>query len=332
MATFQERSGKVRAIIRRKGHPVLTKTFERKTDAVKWARSIERDIDRGIATEAKDTVAALLARYRDEVSEHKAGWRWEQTRLNKLLKEPWAKLKVSECRLPIAQWVERRRNAVSDATVNRELNVLSGVFTHAMKRWHVQLNENPIRTVARPPKTKARNVRIPDSVVQKFYALDKGRGFSLRWYVPFMMEFAIETGLRLGELVALTWDDIHMDESWLHVGKSKNGDERDVPMSARAKELLGQLPKETAYPFPLHSGSFGTAFREMCKELGIVDLHFHDTRHEAVSRLARIYPLMQLSAVIGHRDIKSLKVYYNPTIQELVQHLHGAGQPMPRRL
>jgi integrase len=118
----------------------------------------------------------------------------------------------------------------------------------------------------------------------------------------------------------------------VHVRQSKNGDERQVPISQRAVELLSLLPKEEEGVFPVNAGSFGVCFREVCKELGIVDLHFHDTRHEAVSRLARVFPILQLAAVIGHRDLKSLQVYYNPTVQELAQHLRGASQSKPQHL
>lgn len=332
VAAYQERNGRIRAIIRRKGHAPLSKTFERKTDAVKWARQIESEIDLGTLKKSKDSVASLLIRYRDEVAEHKAGWKWEQTRINKLLKEPWAAMPVSDCRVAIAHWVETRRKQVADETVNRELNVLSGIFTHAMKRWMVPMRENPISLIARPPKGKPRNKRVTPVTIAKFWAMPQQSLYTIRWYVPVMVEFAVETGLRLGELVALTWEHVHEDECWLHVEKSKNGDSRNVPMSPRALELLQLVPRTGPGPFPVHAGSFDTVYRKVCKELGIVDLHFHDTRHEAVSRLAKIYPIMQLSAVIGHRDLKSLQVYYNPTVHELVQHLHGAGQPMPRRL
>ncbi len=330
MATYQERDGRIRAIIRRKGHPVKSKTFGRKSDAVKWARKVESDLDHGGFVESKESVKALMLRYRDEVSEKKRGWKWEQTRIDNIIKQPWSDMKASDCADELNDWAQRRRKEVSDATVNRELNILSGVFTHAMKFWRVKLTRNPVSIVVRPPNSKARNQRINQAMVDKFWNHDRGREHSIRWYVPIMVEFGIETALRLSEMCNLEWDHIHEDESWLHVVKSKNGDDRKVPMSPRAIELLKLVPKDTDNVFPIQEGSFGVIFRKVCKELRIVDLHFHDTRHEAVSRLARIYPVLQLAAISGHRNLKSLQVYYNPTIQELVQHMHGAAQPMLR--
>lgn len=331
MATYQERDGRIRAIIRRKGHAALSKSFDRKTDAVKWARKIEAELDAGGFIESKETVKALLTRYSEEVSSDKRGWKWEQTRIDNIVKLPWAALKASECGDELNRWAQKRRKQVSDATVNRELNVLSAAFTHAIKIWRIKLHHNPVRDVARPPNSKARNRRLGADEVQMFWNHNRGRTHSLRWYVPIMVEFGIETGLRLSEMCFVEWHNVHEDESWLHVAKSKNGDSRNVPMSPRAKELLKLLPRDSANVFPVQEGSFGTIFRTVCKELAIKDLHFHDTRHEAVSRLAKVYPVLQLAAISGHRNLKSLQVYYNPTIQELVQHLHGAGQPSPQR-
>ena len=330
MATYQERDGRIRAIIRRKGHPTQSKSFDRKSDAVKWARKIEAGLDSGGFIESKDTVASILTRYREEVSSDKRGWKWEQTRIDNIIKQPWASMKASDCGDQLHHWAQRRRKEVSDATVNRELNILSAAFTHAIKIWRIKLHHNPVRNVARPPNNAARNRRVSSEELGLFWNHDRGRTHSLRWYVPIMVEFGIETGLRLSEMCHLEWADVHADESWLFVAKSKNGDSRKVPMSPRAKDLLKLLPQGTNV-FPVQEGSFGVIFRRVCKELGIVDLHFHDTRHEAVSRLAKVYPVLQLAAISGHRNLKSLQVYYNPTIEELVQHMHGAGQPMPQR-
>lgn len=331
MPTYQERNGRVRVIVRRKGHAPQSKTFRTKTEAARWARKVEVDLDTGGFTPSKLSVAELMEKYRDEVSVNKPGWKWELTRINKLLKEPWAELPAAECGDAINLWAYKQLRALSPATVNRELNLLSGVFTVAIKRWRIKLRENPVRTVLRPPKTKARKRRVSAAELQALQKLPGNPG-TLRWYVPRMVEFAIETGLRLGELCALRWEDVREEERWLYVLPSKNGDDRQVPASKRALELVAQLPRAGELVFPVNAGSVGVIFRNMCREAGITDLHFHDTRHEAVSRLAKKFPILQLAAVIGHRDLKSLQVYYNPTIQELAAHLNGELPPTLPRL
>jgi integrase len=329
MPTYQERNGRTRAIVRRKGQPSISKTFGRKSDAVKWARKTEAELDAGGAADAKESLFALMTRYRNEVSVHKKGWKWEQTRIDAFLRLPWVQLRASECGDDINEWAQRRRKEVSDATVNRELNVISHVFTYAMKHWRLRLGRNPISLVVRPPGTKHRTRRVPQHIVDKIWSIDRSPQYSISWYLPIMFEFAVETGMRLGELCKLQWEDVYESQSWVHVIESKNGDDRKVPLSARAVELLGMVPKSRGGVFPPNAGSVGTLFRRQCKTLKIVNLHFHDTRHEAISRLAKVYPVLQLSAISGHRDLKFLQVYYNPTIEELVQHMRGATQPTP---
>lgn len=322
-----------KVVIRRKGHPTQSKTFPRKIDAEKWARRIEGSMDeRTFHQPIKSLTYKLFEKYRDEVCPHRDGGKWEINRINKLIREAaWMKLPLSEADGDALQtWKIERSAEVSAASVNRELNLISGVFSHAIKEWRVRLPSNPVKAVNRPPKTKARRRRVLERELAAMWGLRSPKVQTARWFVPVMFEFAIETALRTGELCRLRWCDVNWEEKWIYVLPSKNGDERHVPLSSRALALLKMVPQEGERVFPVHEGTLGVVYREMCEEAGIVDLHFHDTRHEAVSRLAKIFPIMQLAAIIGHRDLKSLLVYYNPTPAELASHLHDATQPTPR--
>jgi integrase len=146
-----------------------------------------------------------------------------------------------------------------------------------------------------------------------------------------MFEFACETGLRLEELTEIEWGTVRVDERVVYVPPSKNGDERWALLTVRAVELLGELPRVADRVFPVNKGSIGTEFRDGCKVLGIKNLHFHDSRHEACTRLARFLSVMELAAVIGHRDLRSLLTYYNPTPAELASRLPGAAESTPQR-
>lgn len=327
MAAYQERNGRIRAIVRRKGLPPLSKTFDRKTDAAKWARQVESQIDEGdFQAPIKMTVRELLKKYQEEVTPTKAGSKWESTRIDLLMKQGFADKPLHNCVDAICDWREKRAKQVQASSLNRELNVLSGVFSFAIKRWRVKLKANPIKSVVRPPRTKARTRRVAS---QELAALWQHFGLSppvkQRYYVPWMFEFACETGLRLGELVRLRWQDVDLSGHTLYVLPGKNGDDRHALLTPRAEELLQGLPRPTDHVFPVHAASIGVEFREACKALGIKNLHFHDSRHEATSQLAKKLLLQELAAVIGHRDYKSLQTYYNPTPAELAQKLRGGG-------
>lgn len=319
MAYIEKRGSKWRAQVRRASSPTQTKTFTKKSDAEKWARQVETDIDNGIIKSSRKTMTMrqALQRYKDEVSPTKAGERWETLRIDYMLRTlDFLLFPIDEVTdLELDEWRDKRLKQVSPATVNRELNLIGAVFTAAIKDWKVRM-PNPCKLVRRPKQPKHRKRRISRDEIRKIVdACSQAREQTLKWYLGVMFQFAIETGMRKGEIIALGWHDLY--SNYVHVENSKNGDSRDVPLTRLASELLASLPRHTSKPFPVLAGSSDASFRKLLASLNIKDLHFHDTRHEACSRLAQKLTVLELAAVIGHRDIRSLQVYYNPTVHEL---------------
>ena len=131
--------------------------------------------------------------------------------------------------------------------------------------------------------------------------------------------------MRLGEITAIKVSDYRREKDEVKLWRTKNGDERSVPLSTRAKELLDKLVLGKGRDdqiFPFSSEVLGTFFRRVRGVLGFTDLHFHDMRHEAITRMAEKFDnALQLSQVSGHRDMKHLARYYNPSASELVARL-----------
>ena len=325
MASYQERGDRVRAIIRLKGHAPISKTFRNKTQAKQWATKTEAAMLAGDhVNPTKTTFRVLAERYIKEEDLD----RWTTNRLKSLMRdEHWVDWGLTEIGDALAQWVENRRKEVKPNTVRREAAIISSLITHAMKRWRIKLRANPMRGVELPPKDKARKRRVKQSEIDALWSHFGGAAPKrVKHYVPFMFEFACETGIRLEELTELEWETLSVEERTVYVPPSKNGDERWALLTVRALELLELLPKKGDRVFPVNKGSIGTEFRDGCKALGIKNLHFHDSRHEACTRLAKFLTVMELARVIGHRDLKSLMVYYNPTPAELAAKLPGAVQ------
>jgi len=132
---------------------------------------------------------------------------------------------------------------------------------------------------------------------------------------------AIETAMRQGELFKLEWQDVHLNESYVHLKDTKNGTKRDVPLSSRAKVLVAKLVPGDGRVVNFNQASCGQIFRSAVKLAGIVDLTFHDTRHEGLTRLARKLDLLDLARMVGHRDPRSLMIYYNATATEIAGRL-----------
>ncbi|WP_249173503.1 site-specific integrase [Burkholderia dolosa] len=157
---------------------------------------------------------------------------------------------------------------------------------------------------------------------------DDGPVETTQQYTAVAFLFAIETGMRQGEIIGTTWPNVHVDKRYVHVPTSKNGDARDVPLSKRAIELLGRLPKiegETRC-FPVAQGSVDALWRKVRRRVAkkhpeMADLNFHDSRHEATTRLSRKLSVLALAKMIGHRDIQSLMIYYDETAAELAARL-----------
>ena len=324
MPTYQNRSGNVRAIVRVKGFEAASDTFPTKTKAKAWALKTEAEMRDGTyVAPTKQTFKAVVERYLKEEEPD----RWTTNRLKSLLRdEKWVELPLSEVHDPVAHWIEKRRKEVKPNTVRREATIISSLMTHAIKRWRINLRANPMRDVELPPKDKARNRRVRASEIAALWGHFGRTVKTTRSYVPWMFEFACETGMRLGELTEIEWGGVNLEERWVYVPPSKNGDDRHALLTDRAVELLKLLPRPTDRVFPVNKGSVGAEFRDATKALGFADLHFHDSRHEACTRLAKFLTVMELARVIGHRDLKSLMAYYNPTPAELAAKLPGAAR------
>lgn len=314
MATIQKRSGKYRAIVRKHGR-TLTATFTRKKDAEHWARETEIAIETGTLEVYESlTFGDVINRYMREVTPTKKSARDETLRLKRFMREnagmtnrPIDKL----TRRDVALWRDERLQNVAAGSVNREWNTLSAVYTHAVKVWGLSLPDNPFRQVARPKSAPPREQRITPDDVDGFLAALKYDGQSrpekTREYVAWCFLFAIETAMRAGEVLKLQPDDIHNRTATLR--DTKNGTDRVVPLSREAQRLLSLVD----LPLPVSSGSLDAIFRRN-RPASLRHINFHDTRHEALSRMAKkIHNPMDLAKISGHKDVNILlNVYYNP--------------------
>lgn len=141
-------------------------------------------------------------------------------------------------------------------------------------------------------------------------------------------DFAIETGMRSGEICRLTAEDDCGRYIKVRSGKT-NAAKRDVPLTPRAREIVDQL-LELGLPtlFGLDDASRDALFREKGTARALIkDLTFHDTRHEAASQMSKRVPVQVLAKILGVVDLRTLQeVYYNPTGDELADHLDNGAR------
>lgn len=325
MATF-ERRGKgwrVQVCVDRKRR---SKTFATKAEASAWALTQSAELS-GKQLPRK-TLQDALDRYAHEVSPTHRGCRWERLRLAAIGRD-WDRAPLSLASLTgpqVAAWRDARLRSAQPATVARELTLLRSVLEAARRDWG-WLAENPMKGLRWPKTPPSRKRRVPDAEIDAMLAaLNYRRGEvpqTKSQLIAVAFLFALETAMRSGEILGLTAGALR--GKYVTLPKTKNGDARDVPLSAEARILIGLLPKGEQV-FPISAASRDALWRKAraaakVNTPSVATLHFHDARAEAIWRLSRKLNVLELARVIGHRDPKSLMLYYNSSADELADRL-----------
>lgn len=334
MASIRKRGDRWQARISRKGYSERLRTFDTKTDAERWARSIEREIDRGSYTDtclaARTTLGEVAKRYAEEVCPLKRGGEVERRRLEKFQRDPICRVAILNIKpQDAADYRDRRSERLQSSTLNREIQLLRSIVNHACREWGIALNYNPFERIRMPPVGRSRDrVLEPDEEIRLLSALD-GSGYKRvpkanhnPWVKP-IVQLALETACRRGEILSLEWSDVDLKGRTIHLAITKNGDPRTVPLSSKAVEILRSIPRNfDGRVFPIPWTALHQAFKKACKRAEIADFKFHDLRHTATSRLAEKLPnVIELSAVTGHKSLAMLKRYYHVKPEVLARKL-----------
>lgn len=298
-----------------------SQSFPMKAEAVAWATQREAEL---VGAEIPDKLLQeALRKYAREVSPKHKGERWELARLGLLERDKIAGIKLAKLKAgDMAEWRDRRLKDVQPASVAREMNLLKSVLEIARKEWG-WIRVNIMRDVARPTPPPSRRRRITADEVGRLkfaFGLDAGlisETATQRTGLAFL--FALETAMRSGEIVGMRWPDVRPKS--VRLPATKNGDVREVPLSPYAREILAVLPKDDGLVFGLDDALRDALWRKARDRCQFEDLHFHDSRAEAIWRLSKKLDVMELARVIGHRDLKSLMIYYATSADELADRL-----------
>lgn len=323
MASYRKVAGGYKAEVCVNGNR-KARTFDTKAEARSWATQTEFELGKmGIGVSTTATLNDVFQRYSIEVSETKKGGRWEIVRLKKFSKFALARMRLIDIRREhLEAFIDEQLNKISPASINRELNLISNCFTHA-RRWRL-MDHNPMADLKRPKDPPPRDRRIADDEIEKILLVlgyQKGRKIiSQQQRVAVAFLFALETAMRAGEICSLIPKHIDLVKRTALLPNTKNGSSRKVPLSSEALGLLNLLvPWTSDSVFGLSSSSLSTQFAKAVKKTDIEDLTFHDSRHEAVTRLAEKLDVMELARCTGHKDLKQLMTYYNKSAEDLAK-------------
>jgi integrase len=269
MASIKPYGNGYRAQIARRGVRD-SQTFTSKAAAVAWAGAREAEIMAGVRNQVPNlTVLALLQRYKEKVSSKKKGRRWEEIRLDLIGRDRLAQVRLKLLDAPhVADWQERRLQVVTSGSVRRERNLLNNVFEIARKEWK-WISKNPFEGVRRPKDGKPRNKVITDT---EHDLLCRNASDQLRRACI----IAYETIMRAGEIAG----NPPIIGRVAHVGDTKNGEGKMVPLSPAALEAWSE-------PITITAGSISAMFADLCKDVKIKGKTFHDYKHTAMTRLSK---------------------------------------------
>ena len=347
MASIKHRgNGKWQAQVRRRGN-ALTRTFIKKSDAIVWARDQEASIDSGKPVrsnrEARFTLADGLERYVSTVTLTKRGYKQEQSRIGMLRNHKLSKRAMADIRgSDFAEYRDERLGlGLSAGTVVRELAVLSNVFNVARTDWGMESLSNPARLMRMPKVIDDRDrlVLSSEMVVEDGNAkrlvdeLEVIKHFSASSVLPTIVDLAVDTAMRRGEIASLRWEHVIAADGYIYIPRThtKGQRKREVPVSDDMMAKLLEMPgrAKNGSVFLMRSDSIGYAFRRAAQrgreafvaqsserdaelDTFLVDLHFHDLRHEATTRLAAIFDAHELAKITGHLRLEMLLRYYHP--------------------
>ncbi|MDY0270175.1 site-specific integrase [Trichloromonas sp.] len=332
MATITKRGEKWCVRVRRRGATAINRTFTRRADAEAFARKTEAEIETGdyrdsdelarkttLAAAANDFAREHLSKLRDA---HRA-----QNRLCALLERTgWGALSLSSLRArDVAAYVqEREDDGYAPDTIRLDLAVISRLYKHAKQMWDMETLKNPVDAVRRPSlRGTARTRRLEAGEEARLLAASRP---DFRHVVL----FALETAMRREEIATLTWEHVDLERRTAHLPRTKNGEARTVPLSAAALAVLRGMPnytpdakKRSGAVFGLSKDQITNQMRRTARRAGIIDLRFHDLRHEATSRLFErgTLDMIEVATVTGHKTMQMLKRYTHLRAEQIAEKL-----------
>ena len=282
---------------------------------------------------------AAMDRYLTEVTPTKKASTQRNERLfAKTLKVYFGKYSLAAINAEIVAAFRDKRLAegLRPNTVRLDLALLGHLFTVAIREWRLGLVQNPVANIRKPSPGKGRDRRLmSDEEMRLREAVARHSNPMLRW----IFEIAIETLMRSSEITSLRLSQVDPARRLVRLRNTKNEDARTVPLTKRAAAVLAEAVANPLRPTGCDLIFFGEPGRDGVRrpynfnkmwgkiktDLGISDLHFHDLRHEGVSRLIEGgLSDQEVAAISGHKSMQMLRRYTHLRAEDLIEKLDAA--------
>ena len=318
MGSVRKRGKTWNAQVRVSGWRSFTKSFKSKSDANNWVSELEQKLASSSIPNAsinnKVLLRELFMKYADEVTPQHKGRISETYRLKSIARSWIGGLNTKYLtKQHFIQYRDDRMNIVKASTVGSELSLMKRVLDTASKRWGYGIPYNPIKDIQFTRVSKTRTRRLENNEKERLLSAAYSQK---NIYIAFIIEFAIETGMRRSEILKLRWRDIDFKNGFAFLYDTKNGEDRKVPLTKRCVRLLQKVPQSHKKVFPITANCLRLAWGRARAKAKIKDLRFHDLRHEAISRFFEMgMSIPEVALISGHKDVRQLLRYthLNPT-------------------
>lgn len=330
----------------RRGGRFESRTFETREAAEDWVAEVQNEIRAGLRDSRVEaeatTLAEALERYGREITPGKKSAGREMWQIGQMRARPIAGKALARIRgKDVAEYIRSRQEAgIGPNSVRLELALISHLYTVARSAWGMEslVNPVPLAKTARRKLPSGRDRRLRDDEEARLLAAAEAYGGEIVRIIP----WSIETAMRRGEIAAMRWEHLDKKHRVLLIPEAKNGTPRKVPLSTRALAALKGLKKrkDDSRVWSMESESISQAFeraRDRARvtyeqERGkrkakpdarmLMDLRFHDLRHEATSRLFELgLNPVEVAAITGHKTLQMLKRYTHLRAEDLAKRL-----------
>lgn len=321
MASFRKRNNKWQVRIQRHDYPPIAKSFIELKTAKQWASKVEREMDKGIfVPNRSEQLGKCLIRYQQEILPTKKNFQPDWYRINRLCQHTIANKNIKVIRSHDVANLrdELIKDNKSANTIRLYLAILSHLYTIARTEWGFDNLNNPVLKIRRPRLPQSRDTRLSNDDIHRICQ------HSQSTLLPLLIHVALDTAMRVSEIVKLRVTDCDFKKRMITVRNTKNYHDRYIPMTKKVEKILQhQTRLQEDMLFHITSHAVSVAFYRACKRAGIPNASFHTLRHEAVSRLFEkgLNP-MEVATISGHQSMQVLKRYAH------IQTAHLLGKMM----
>lgn len=330
MAHFEKRGSKIRAVFMLDGQK-YSKTFNHMGDAKVWVtleqERLKQELEADFGPFVPKSMRVVLTEYREIVTPLKKSPDNEYRIIDAFLKNvdwmdtPFDKLTTKK----LTTWRDKRLTEVKASSLKRQMDVIRHALKIAAEEWEWDVPQEQFAKMKIKVAPPSAIRRIKQEELDKF--VEFSQSYSRNDYLVPVIHFALGTALRRKEIADLTWGEVDLENSRIHVSLTKTDYPRVIPIIANVRKILEAMEPGSRQPdepvFPCSWDAIKCAFARVKRRAGTT-FRFHDLRHESISRFfeAGLSPI-EVASISGHRTLKTLMRYSHADVDALLKKLEG---------